>query len=94
VGKDGTGSCPWENFELVQPAGKHGTCPPSQRENMELVLSRGKLITRSSQQEILEMDPASWKTWNWILPTEKFGNGSCQRENFELDPAKENGNEF
>jgi hypothetical protein len=34
------------------------------------------------------LDPASRKTWNWIQPTRKLGNGACQREKFELDPAK------
>jgi hypothetical protein len=47
----------------------------------------------------LELDQCNNKTWNWILPTskktwkwslpaEQNGTGSCQRENWELNPAK------
>jgi hypothetical protein len=47
----------------------------------------GTLGTVSCQQESLELDPASGKTWKWILPREnlelalpagKLGTGSSQ----------------
>jgi hypothetical protein len=49
---------------------------------MELYPVKGKTwnYCRSCQRENLELDYANKKTSNWILPREKFGTGSYQRE--------------